>query len=271
MATIADELAVTPTLAQSLPRSVRIWEPARLRRWRLPILVGVTLAVLVAGAAVMAAQFRAFSDRGLVGIDLRMFQEHGQRWLQTGSMYASYQVAGPYPYDLGSGTADVAVMPALYPPIAAPLFAGLRFLPPLLWWAIPLGFLAWFLMRMRPAPWTWPLMASVTLLPATAGVIAAGGSTMWVAAGVAGGLLYGWPILAVALKPSFLPFLIVGARHRSLWIGLWGWAALTLAMLDQSIVYMQVMTNVQGASLLYSLPDYPLVAVPVIAWLGRRK
>lgn len=214
--------------------------------------------------------FGAYVTRGLVGVDFRLFSEIGRRFAETGSGYAPFQ-ASPYPYDQASGTNDVARMPDLYPPLAGPVFAVARFLPPILWWAIPLGVIAVLIVRWRPAPWTWPVMALALLSPNTAGVLATGGSSMWVAMFVALGLAYGWPAALVVLKPTFLPFALIGWRNRWTWFMLFSAAIMAYFLTAELARYVLVLQNVEGASLLYSLGDLPFVLVPVIAWIGSRR
>jgi hypothetical protein len=233
---------------------------------------GLAAVLGVLGLVITALRVQAFAERGLIGVDFRLFSSVGERWLETGSMYQPYQFAGPYAFDRAAGTNAVWDAPALYPPIAAPLFAGLRLLGPLaavLWWAVPCGVLVYALYRWRPAPWTWPVLALPLLWPSTAAPFLTGNTTMLVAAGVAGGLMWGWPVLIVALKPTFAPFLLLGVKRRSWWLGAALLAVLSLTMLDEWVRYVTVLRNVTGAGLLYSVADLPLVMVPVVAWLGR--
>lgn len=240
-------------------------------RWYRPLALGLTLLVLGMGLAVSVAQFRAFESRGLIGVDYGLFMDFGRDWLATGTMYRDWQLAGPYAIQNGAGTTDFESMPSIYPPIAAPVFAVWSFLPAGLWWAVPIAVLGYVLVRLRPAPWAWPVMACALLFTSTASVYAVGGSTLWVVAGIAGGLIWGWPALVVLLKPTFVLFAVVGMDRRSFWIGLALIAALSLLMLTEWIRWIQAMLNAEGAGLLYSIRDLPLVAVPVIAWLASER
>jgi hypothetical protein len=237
-------------------------------RFYRPIFLGLTLVVLALGAMIVRAQYGAFADRGLVAVDYRMFMELGSRWLETGSMYAPWQFS-PYNYAQGAGTTDFDRMPALYPPLAGPVFAAWTFLPVFLWWAIPVGILAYMLYRFRPAPWAWPLMALATWNTNTTGVYTVGGSSMWIAAGVAAGLVWGWPALVILFKPSLAPFLLVGVRKRAFWIGALVLGAVSLLMLPEWFRYVEVLRNTESPGVLYSLRDIPLMLVPVIAWISR--
>lgn len=232
-------------------------------------MLGLALIVLMIGLTLSWAYLGAYTSRGIIGIDHRLFVELGRRWTEDSSMYAAWQFA-PYRFDQGSGTNDVASMPSLYPPPAGPVFAVVGALPPILWWIVPLAVVGVSLARWRPAPWAWPLLALVTLSPNLVGVLATGGSTMWVAAGVAAGLAYRWPVVVILLKPTFAPFLLLGVGRRSFWIG--GVAPIviiSLLMLPEWGRWLEVLRNTESPGLLYSLHDLPLIAVPVVGWLAR--
>jgi hypothetical protein len=162
-------------------------------------------------------------------------------------------------------------MPALYPPIVGPVFAIWRLLPAALWWAIPIAILAYAFVRWRPALWAWPLMLAALIWPNTADSLWAGSSNLWIVAGVAGGLIWGWPAAVIAFKPSFAPFILIGVRRRSWWIAVALVAVLSLAMLSEWLRYVTVIQNLESPGAVYSLGDLPLLLVPVIAWAARRR
>jgi hypothetical protein len=237
--------------------------------WYRPVMFGLACAILTMGLMISLAHLGAYVSRDIIGVDYRMFSELGRRWAEDGSMYAPFQFS-PYSFSQGSGTNNLASMPGLYPPIAAPVFALVRVLPPVLWWALPLGVIALALARWRPAPWAWPLLAAATLSPNLTGVLATGGSTMWVAAGIAVGLLFGWPTLIVIIKPTFAPLLLLGARRRSFWIGASILGAMSVLMLPEWARYLEAIRNAESPGLLYSLGDLPFVLVPLIGYASRR-
>lgn len=230
---------------------------------------GLTVLVVGAGLAIGVATYGAFASRGLVGVDLSLFSELGRRFAETGTQYAPFQLTGPYQFDQGTGTLGWDSMPGLYPPLAGPVFAVVRFLPPILWWAIPLGITAYLIASWRPAPWAWPVMALAFVSANTWGSLSAGNTTMWVVALVALGLRNGWPAALIALKPTFLPLALVGVRRRSFWIAVALTGVLTLAMAPELARYLTAMGNVRGSSLLYSIGDLPFALVPVVAWIGK--
>ena len=246
-------------------RSIR-WE-----RWARPTLICLTIVFGAMGLYVAIRRAGVFLKLGVLGVDHAMFMDFGRRWLDGGTIYLPYQLAGPYAYDIGSGTMNVASMPALYPPIVGPVFAVWRSLPALLWWAIPLAILGYAFARWRPALWAWPIMLATLVWPNTADALWAGSSNLWIVAGVAGGLIWGWPAIVVAFKPSLAPFILIGLRRRSWWIAAAAVAVLGLAMLSEWTRYATVVGNLQSPGVLYSLGDLPLLLVPVVAWLARRQ
>jgi hypothetical protein len=246
-------------------RSIR-WE-----RWTRPTLICLTLVFGALGLYVAIRRAGVFLKLGVLGVDHAMFMDFGRRWLEGGTIYLPYQLAGPYAYDIGSGTMDVASMPALYPPIVGPVFAVWRILPALLWWAIPLAILGYAFARWRPAIWTWPIMLATLIWPNTPDSLWAGSSNLWIVAGVAGGLVWGWPAAVVAFKPSLAPFILIGVRRRSWWVAVGLLAVLALAMLPEWFRYVTVLQNLESPGALYSLGDLPLLIIPILAWLGRRR
>src|SRR3954453_4634154 len=73
-------------------------------------------------------------------LDYRWHMEASQRLFDTGTPYSPFQFEGHYSFQQA---------PILYPPIAFALFIPFLWLPSFLWWAIPIGFLAFCL---KPAP-----------------------------------------------------------------------------------------------------------------------
>jgi len=180
-----------------------------------------------------------------------------------------YQLAGPYPLDVQS----IATVPGMYPPVAGPLFAPLSALPwPLaaaFWWGVPLGILGYALARWRPAPWSWGLMVLMFAHPATPLSFMVGSTTMWMAALVAGGLLCHWPPALILVKPTLLPFALIGIRHRSWWIAAGIVAVLTFLGPWRDYITVVLNGSASGGGIGYSLSSVPLMLVPVFAWLGR--
>ncbi len=86
-------------------------------------------------------------------------------------------------------------------------------------------------------------------------------------AGVAGGLVWGWPALILVMKPTLFPVIFLGARHRSWRVGgLVGLATVVLAA-PLWLDYLAAMRNVRVLDLGYSLGSLPLLLIPVVARL----
>jgi hypothetical protein len=215
-----------------------------------PIL-GVGVAFLVGGAFMFAAHG---------GEDLATYLRHTSDWAAGRSFYSPRQLEGPYLLQAGD---------SLYPPTAALLFLPFLAVPTLLWWAIPAIVVADALRRWRPAPWTWPILTLCLVYPRTLSLIIYGNPSMWITAGVASGLLWGWPAVFVALKPTLAPFALIGCRHRSWWIAGAGLAVLSLLFVPGWIQYAHALQNLRGQEWTYSLGDIPMVILPVVAWVGR--
>lgn len=196
------------------------------------------------------------------GMDYRFYRELGERWLADGSFYRPHQLTGPY---------DVALMTdVLYPPIALLIFAPLAVLPALVWWLVPLAVLAVAWWRWMPAPWTWPIALILLMWPRSMATLYYGNADMWIFAGVAGGILAGWPAALVLLKPTLAPLALVGARHRSWWVipmAVLAHIALTAPLW---IDYLIAVRNLR-IGWEYSVGSLPLVLIPIVLWLGRSR
>jgi hypothetical protein len=164
------------------------------------------------------------ASQDAVGTDHTFYREVGQRWLDTGVYYLPHQLAGPYQVQ-----ADVDV---LYPPLALLLFVPLVWLPFPLWWIVPGVVVGLTLWKLRPVLWTWPIMAALFAWPRGVSNLIYGNSDMWIATFICGGLLIAWPAVLVVIKPSVIPFALIGSRRRSWWIAAGGLAILSLFMIQ---------------------------------------
>ncbi|MEO5966538.1 MAG: hypothetical protein ABIR11_13830 [Candidatus Limnocylindrales bacterium] len=200
-----------------------------------------------------------------IGIDRTLYMSATERWLSGGGFYLPDQLTGPYVIHLGIAR-DV-----LYPPILLWLTVPLFYLPPILWWAIPMGATMWGLIRLRPAPWTWPLILGLALFPASWLQFAWGGPSMWVLAFGALGAAYGWPAVLILIKPTLAPFALFGANHRSWWAALGILALLSLPFGTMWLDWIRAaVVNPTNGGFMYSWAYVPAMCVPVVAWLGRR-
>jgi hypothetical protein len=184
-----------------------------------------------------------------------------QRFLDTGSPYLPDQIAGPWA--LGAHS-------FIHPPSALPLFIPFLILPYGLWWAVPIVVTVLAIVWLRPAPWTWPLMAACLCWPRSTGSLIAGNTDMWSMAAVAAGAAWGLPIVILAIKPTFAPLALVAVRRRSAWIAGAVLAVLMLPLLHLWFDWLQVIGNA-SLSWTYSLLNLPLVLIGLIAWVGRTR
>jgi len=226
-------------------------------------IVTMTAVVLALAAYEFVLQWELVAGTGKLGDDFAFYRGVGERWLATGELYQPRQLEGPYD--------NVVNFDVLYPPLALALFVPFAILPAILWWAIPLGILGVHLLLHRPRPWTWPVLALVVLWPRTIGGVLFGNTDMWVAAFVAAGTVLGWPAVGILIKPSFVPLLAVGARHRSFWFALGATVLLSALGLELWSDYVSAIGNVRELPLAYSLANLPLTIAPIVVWLGRSR
>jgi hypothetical protein len=238
--------------------------PFDVHRLIRPTLLGLTVAILglAAAEAVVILGNAAALHWVPLGIDHEQVMISVRHWLGTGELYRPEQIAGPF--DLADGTG-----PPMYPPTAFALMVPFAFLPAIVWWIVPALLIGYALAKHRPAPWTWPLMALCLAFPRSLEMILFGQPSMWIAALVAAGTIWGWPAALVVLKPTLAPFALIGIRHRSWWIAGVILGLASLALLPYWIEYLTVAWNAR-TDLLYSIRDVPLILIPVIAWAARR-
>ena len=233
-----------------------------MRAWVDRLLV--VLAVLSAGLFVATwAQFLANGGVTNVGVDYQLYDDATARWLGGGPFYLPHQVSGPYVITHG----DV-----LYPPPILILLVPFAVLPAVLWWLVPMAVTGFIVVGYRPHPWAWLAMSICLLFPITGVKILHGNPALWFGAAIAAGTRLAWPSVLVLLKPTLLPFAFIGVRRREWWLGLAGLAVVSLAFLPMWLDYVSVLLNGRSElGLLYSLNEVPMVVIPVIAWIGRRR
>jgi len=223
-----------------------------------PALVGTGLdpwlmAAVLVGTVDVAAWWTALRS-GVYwpgpGMDLATYTDAARSFLGGTGFYHAYQLAGPYAMD---------GQPILYPPSAIPLFAAFTVLPGFLWWAIPLGVLAWRLPRDRRL---WAVLALLAW-PQTAALVWAGNPVMWMAAALSLGFA---PL--VLLKPTLAPFALIGFGSRRWWTGLAVLAVLSLAFVPLWADYVTVLPNARDEQgWLYVAGNVPLM---VVGWLASQ-
>jgi hypothetical protein len=230
--------------------------------------IGLLLAMLVLEA--LSGTVQATRTLSLAaGHDSNLYLAAAHRWLNGGGFYESYQLAGPYP---------VVEREILYPPILLPILVPFIWLPGILWWLIPLGIVAFVVVSWRPRPWaivgillclTVPTIydSSVTQI-----VIASGNPVMWVAAFVALSTRWSFfgPFALLKPAPVLMPFALSGLWRRAWWAGLAVLTVVSLAFLPMWGDYVEVILHARGVSWTYAFLNVPLLAIPIVAWTGRR-
>jgi hypothetical protein len=223
-----------------------------------------SLGVVILGLAIVRLGLvlaEPFGQRFL-GNDLNGYLAGASRFLETGSPYLPEQLSGAWQLQPDS---------FIHPPVALVLFLPFLYMPAIAWWAIPIGLTIWAVIRLRPAPWAWPVMAACLLWPRTAGILIAGNSDMWVAAALVVALAFALPAaVLLVMKPSYLPLALVGATRSNWRMAAVGAAIACLLFMNLWFDYLAVL---RGVSLepLYSLYNAPYVAIPLIAWLARSR
>ena len=186
--------------------------------------------------------------------------EAAQRLLDTGTPYLPWQLAGPY--EIGGGA-------ILYPPTAFLLFIPFIWLPPVLWWAVPIGITAYTLWWHRPPLWAWTAIALILAFDKSLNVYVFGNPSMWIVAAIGAGTIWRWPFVFVFAKPTFAPIALLGIRRRSWWVALAILGLLSIPFLSVWFDWFTVVRN-SDVSLTYNLPTLPLMLVPLIAWAAGR-
>jgi hypothetical protein len=240
-----------PTKARpALPR-IRV---KRVATW---VIVGVLWTVAAYAVVLGVARVPPVD----LGADYRFYVSIGQRWLDTGQLYPG-ELDGPYQFTL--------MRTNIYPPNELLLFLPFVWLPAAVWWIGPACVLGYALLRWRPRAWGWAVLALVVIWPRTVGAVLFGNTDLWIAALVAAGLLWGWPIVLLLIKPTFAPLMLLGVRRRSWWAGVGAMAVFAALTVSLWVDYTVAVRNAVGLGWDYSLGSLPLILVPVALWAARR-
>lgn len=233
-----------------------------LRVHARPVAFGLAVVIgVLAGIEFVVIGAKVVNLTGALGVDFHQYQDHARRWLAGDGFYLPAQLSGPYSvWDL---------LPPLYPPTFLLLIVPFLWLPEILWWAIPAVVVVYCLVRLRPAWWSWPLLAACVIWPRTLEIIWYGNPAWWVAAAVAAGTIWPWAAPFALLKPTLAPLALVNVNHRSWWGGLGAFVLLSVLFGSMWFDYAAAIRNATDLGLTYSLRDVPLVLVPVIAWWAR--
>ncbi len=201
-----------------------------------------------------------------LGVDATLYRDAAARWFAGGTFYEPRQLAGPY---------EVAHGDILYPPVGLWLFVPFALVPivpaAVLWWGIPAAVSSGAIWRVRPRPAVWPLIALCLAWPTTPLKIWTGNPVMWSMAAMAVAIMWRGGAPFALLKPSLFPFALFGIGERAWWVGLAAFVALCLPFGSMWLDWLTSVINARGGGLLYSVLEGPMVALPLVAWLGRTR
>ena len=236
--------------------------PQRLRLAQFAALA-TTIVLLVLGVfAGYIVLSTAIAHQTPMGTDLQTYQDRTSDWIAGRGFYLPRQLAGPYVIQGGD---------ALYPPTTLLLFVPFTlWLPAIFWWAIPLSIIAAAIIRVRPAWWSWPVLAVVLLYPRTWILLMYGNPAMWMLAALAAGAAWGWPAPFAALKLAFAPLALISIRDRRWRLGLVVLVALSLPFGAMWIDYGHVLINAQNPfGIGYLIGELPIAIALVVALTKR--
>ena len=92
---------------------------------------------------------------------------------------------------------------------------------------------------------------------------------MWAFAFGCVALARGWTGPLLLFKPTLAPFALFGIWRRTWWIMLCAVGLAALPFGAMWIDYLAVARNAQPVYALFFLHDYPLLAIPLVAWAAR--
>jgi hypothetical protein len=234
--------------------------------WRLPRRAVLKALVIVTAAIVaieLAIGISVVGSAGDIGVDFRFYRDVALRWLTDGTFYLPHQLSERYEV--------TTLVDVIYPPSALLLFLPFVVVPAPLWWLIPTGVLGYVIWSWRPALWSVPVMLVLLMWVQAFGAWLWGNTDMWMAASIAAGLRWGWPAAVVLLKPSIVPFALIGVRRPSFWLVVIAGAAVSVILFwPLWLQYVQAMRNMVLRPD-YSLGSVTLLMLPIVAWSARRR
>jgi hypothetical protein len=117
----------------------------------------------------------------------------------------------------------------------------------------------------------WPLIALCLAWPTTPLKVWTGNPVIWCVAAMAVSIVWRGGAPFALLKPSLFPFALFGIGGRAWWIGMAIFVALCVPFGAMWADWLTTVVNARGAGLLYSALEAPMLALPLVAWLGRRR
>lgn len=211
----------------------------------------IAVALLFVDAAVWV---RGWTGLPTFAGDFMGYQTAAASWLAGTGFYLPYQLAGSY--DVWSQSPQ----PILYPPVFLVLMAPFVVLPAVLWWAIPLGIIGWFVARAPRSRWL--LIAALVMWPPTLLAVWVGNPNLWILAILC--LATRWAAFApwVLLKPSLFPVALYRINRRAWWAGLAALGLASAAFGPMWLDYVKALQNAQqSAGLLYSAAALPMLLI----------
>jgi hypothetical protein len=115
------------------------------------------------------------------------------------------------------------------------------------------------------------LIALCLAWPTTLLKIWTGNPVIWCIAALALATVWRGAAPFALLKPSLAPFAAFGIRDRSWWIGMAAFVALSVPFGSMWLDWLTSVVNSRGGGLLYSALEAPMLALPLVAWLGRTR
>ncbi len=223
------------------------------------------VALLLLGAAVIGIAVVSFGHplSGTFGWDFQTYRDAAARWLAGGDFYDARELAGPWTF--------VTSHEVVYPPSSLALFLPFVVLPAILWWALPAALIGWSVWQHRPHALAWLLIAVAIGSRMSLQQWWVGNPVIWCAAAVALATVRPYLGPLVLVKPTWAPLALIGARDRCWWLLLAGWGVVVVATLPLWPQYLTVMSNFRGIPVYWLPGNAPVIAVPVLAWLGSTR
>jgi hypothetical protein len=237
---------------------------------RSPLADGVVIGVILIVLISYVSGFLTLSAKpNVLGGDFTTLQHQAQNWLAGGPMYPAFELEGPFQVALPGLI--------LYPPVTNLLLVPLAWLPALLWWLVPAVIVGAVIFRLAPrGPWLL-VLGFCLAYPNSVNLVVEGNPDMWLATCLAISIYWKPAAAFILLKPSLFPLALFGVRQRGWWFLVGVFTIVSLILLPQAFDWLKVLHNEQTygfrGGLTYSFQDIPLVASPLVAWLGspRRK
>lgn len=230
------------------------------------VAIALSVAILAAWALdwwQVAQHWQELTAVGLPGRDYSLYLQAASRWLGGGDFYLASQLGGPYSIQTAGGA-------ILYPPTLLILLVPFIALPAVLWWAIPLATIGWAIRVHRPSAPTWPVLALLLWWPTTNLKLLGGNpTTLWFTAALALATLRPAASALFVLKPTLIPFALLGARRAGWWVAIVLIAVVSVPFIDLWVRYVRVLLDARDPSgMLYSLHDVPTMFIPIVVWIG---